>query len=84
MFGVSKEDVHSVRNDQLLALIDIGLGGRAAEDLLFDGVSDSSAPNWQSHNMKFINMKSEAYKITICLAAEEISYFLAFFYRLQM
>ena len=38
VFSVSKEDTHSISNEQLLAHIDIGFGGRAAEDVLFDGV----------------------------------------------
>lgn len=37
VFSVNKEDVYSIHNDQLIANIDIGFGGRAAEEVLYKG-----------------------------------------------
>ncbi|KAL5247475.1 hypothetical protein ACHWQZ_G019377 [Mnemiopsis leidyi] len=37
VFSVHKQDVYSIHNDQLIANIDIGFGGRAAEEVLYKG-----------------------------------------------
>lgn len=37
---VNKEDFFSVRNDQLIAMIDVAFGGRAAENILHGGDTD--------------------------------------------
>ena len=38
VFSVHKQDVYSIDNNQLIANIDIGFGGRAAEEVLYKGV----------------------------------------------
>ena len=43
VFSVHKQDVYSIHNDQLIANIDIGFGGRAAEEVLYKGVGSWEA-----------------------------------------
>ena len=38
VFSVYKQDTYAINNDQLIAFIDIGFGGRAAEEVLHAGV----------------------------------------------
>ena len=50
VFSVHKQDVYSIHNDQLIANIDIGFGGRAAEEVLYKGVS-----SWEASAVPFFN-----------------------------